>query len=334
MKWGAYPHPFTQAIVKCVHEIKHQVNPKKLKVIGFGLDARKLFFQFSFIERSEDNVAEILRRCNTGVEVQSIPLDCERVVDALLNECWEPSAEAALLTFCIHEFGQDRMARALRARASEWAKRRMRDEWDYRASRRDVLSVMSVRYPYEQLKAKSAEYVDAVMQFMGSDIRNRDVLEIGCGVGRVSQHIVKIVRRLTCIDLSDRMMTRCRDAVGSQSGSLEYLTMFAQDYQGGKHDVAISSLVLIHNVSDAEFGRVVAKMCKYADVVFVFEDVNQTRPSSPHTRIRSKEELTEAFKRCGFSLERGRPRPYQLLADKIAFLKFVRGPITHGGEEP
>src|SRR5207244_11642326 len=73
--------------------------------------------------------------------------------------------------------------------------------------------VMSVRYPYDQLNDKSARYVNAVMRFMGSDLDNKDVLDIGCGVGRLSKQIVKVARKLTCIDLSDRMMTRCKSVL-------------------------------------------------------------------------------------------------------------------------
>jgi hypothetical protein len=119
----------------------------------------------------------------------------------------------------------------------------------------------------------------------------------------------------------DRARSKCDfDRDKARLPEPEFFTGFAQDYS--KH-VAICSLVLIHNVGDSEFSQLVAKMCVCANVIFVFEDVTQTRPSSPHTRIRSKGELRIAFADHGFVLQQPE-RSYRLLADEVAFMKFVR----------
>ena len=322
LKWGACPHPFAQIIVKCLQEIKHQLNPNTLRLIGFGVDARKLFFHFSFVEETASSFEDVRRRCGTDSEVIKIPLDCDEIVSKLVSGCWEPSAEAALLTLCISQFGLESVTKALRLKSSDWNKRRMLDEWDYRASRAGVLSVMSVRYPYEQLKDKSAHYVNAVVRFIGQDVAGKDVLEIGCGIGRITTKIQASARKVTGVDLCRRMVERAQRALGSAADSVKYFIGFAQDYKTRRHDVVICSLVLVHNVIESDYQGLIKKMCECASTVFVFEDVAAREAASPHTRVRSEKEVIDSFARFGFELERR--HNYRLLADDILFAKFSR----------
>jgi len=46
-EWGAF-HTFAESMRKCYEEAHHQINPSKLQLFGFGADARKLYFQFTF----------------------------------------------------------------------------------------------------------------------------------------------------------------------------------------------------------------------------------------------------------------------------------------------
>jgi len=324
MKWGAYPHPFTEVLRKAFDEIRHQIDPDKLRLVSFGADARKLFFDFGFTEQTEDKLRDVRKRCPANVQAHDIPFDGpERIVEHLRDNCWEPAAEATLLTMCAREWGYEGLRRALGQHRSAWQRRVMRDEWDDRASRPGLLPNMSVRYPPGKRAAASRRYEDKVMIFMGQDVAGRDVLEVGGGTGRLTRHLVA-QSDLTCIDLCDRMIQRNKNTLGKAAEKVRYQNEFAQDYFKRKrhHDVAVCSLVLIHNVSEAEYVDLVRGMCGCVDTVFVFEDVTVDRPTSPHTHLRSEQRLTTDFARHGFAVQRrGKIR---LFGDKIIMLKFVR----------
>jgi SAM-dependent methyltransferase len=323
MKWGAYPHPFTEIMRKSFEEIRHQVDPKELQLIGFGVDARKLYFQFSFVERTAEQFPDLVSRFPENVSAYHIPFELEQLVAHVVNHCWEPAAEAALLSLCVDEFGLESVRTALLDYKLHWDKRRMKDEWDYRASRPRLLPDMSVRYPADQLERASKRYVDAVLRFIGDEIRDKDVLEVGCGTGRITERLQRKARSVTCVDLCERMIFRNRQRLGSKAASIEYVNKFAQEYVSQRHfEVAVCSLVLVHNVYDSPFHDLVGMMCRQASVVYVFEDVTENRGTSPHTELRSETVIKEAFAGCDYDEAPDKEKHFQLFDDRIVFLRF------------
>ena len=336
MKWGACPHPFMEIARKTFIEIRHQVDPSKVRLIGLGADARKLYFQFSFFEETWQTASEIIERHNIVPDYENqgllrdrprelfyLPFDLEKIISAIFENCWEPSAEACILTLCAKRFGPEEVAQALHARQGDWSKHEMRDEWDLRSTGKGDLPDMSVRYPLGRLPEERKRYIKAILGFMQNDLSNKDVIEIGCGTGGLTIRLIGIAKYLTCIDLCERMIQRNKQRLGKKANKVNYMTGFMQDYPTRKHQVAVCSLVLIHNVSDSDFIRLVGRICDCSDVAFIFEDITEGRPTSRNvTRLRPKQELVNAFEQFNFHLERS--GDYKLFDDQIAFLKFVR----------
>lgn len=321
MKWGAYPHPFLEVVQKARLELNHQVNLSRLRLVGFGVDARKLYFQFSFFEPTDLTFSEIAARAPDGTRLQTIAFERHELAKHILQFCWEPAAEATILTMCFKEFGAEATTGALARLSADWWKREMRDEWDYRASRGGPLAVMSVRYRNADLQMESKRYVDSVMSFIGDRIADRDVLEVGSGTGRIMLRIAEKAATVTGLDLCQRMLDRAREATGRSNVSYTE-PMFGQDYRG-QHDIVVCSLVLIHNVTEREFGRLMDALCRSAsERIFVFEDISEGRRTSAWTVIRTEREITEAFAARGFARERA--SNFDLCGDQIAFLEFCR----------
>ena len=217
MPWGAWPHPYTAVLQKAHDEIQHLVDPKKVKLFAFGVDARKLYFQFSFVEERTDVTFEELRTHYEQSRALSrnppralIPafFTPESVCRSLVESCWEPAAEAALLALLENRFpGQ--VEASLEVHRSAWWRRALRDEWDHRASRPDLLADMSVRYDRDRLREASRDYVDHIMAFMSGHIEGKGVVEIGSGTGRISERLIdKVAPPLTCVELSPAMIVR------------------------------------------------------------------------------------------------------------------------------
>ena len=336
MKWGACPHPFMEMARKTFTEIRHQVDPEKVKLIGLGADARKLYFQFSFIEETGIPSKEIIERHNMVYdhanqsqnrdrprELFCLPFKLEEIINSIIDHVWEPSAESCILTLCAKKFGPEAVAQELHARRNDWWKREMRDEWDLRSSNKGDLPDMSIRYDRDRLVPEKERYINSILSFMQDDLNDQDIIEIGCGTGSLTLHLVRTARHLTCIDLCERMIERNKQRLGENALAVDYVTGFMQEYPVKKHQVAICSQVLIHNVSDSDFTRLVGRICDCSDTAFIFEDVSQDRPTSTNvTRLRPKQELISAFEKYNFHLKRS--GDHMLFDDQIALLKFVR----------
>lgn len=324
MRWGASPNPFTEAIWKCRQETNHQIDLARFSLVEVGADTRKLFFECCFVEESDATSQEIRHGLPPTLDWDLIPLSpVNAIIRKIMENCWEPAAEAVLLMLCMRHHGREATERALNQLRSEWKQHQMLDEWDLRACRRGSLAVMSVRYPPRQVEKESSRYVRAILDFLGDSVKDRVVLEVGSGIGRITRALAKKARRVVCVDLCERMHFRNQSELGNLAKKVSFSSQFIQHFRSSKHfDVVVCSLVLIHNVSDEDFGDAVRVMCESAETVFAFEDVSTGRKTSPHTHLRDVSELTAKFAECGYKLDRD--EYFDLFDDKIAFLKFVR----------
>jgi hypothetical protein len=329
MNWMRNVHPFDEVARECFEEIGHKVDLENTFLYGFGIDTKKLYFQFSFFEKTRYTSQEIIdkslmaRDFSAEMEyIEAVPFELSAIIYLLKNQYWEPAAAVGLLSLCTKKYGHLRVEKAIDpdfVRISE--REGLVYEWNLRSQMEGVSAVMSARYPSHRCEAESQKYVDAVMDFIGNDIDDKDVLEIGCGIGRLTAQLVHRAKRLTCLDISQEMIDRNKKYLGVSAGKIDYLEMFAQDYIPiSPHQVVISSLVLIHNIDDDEFRRLVEMMSICADKIFLFEHTDVACQVSPHTRIRSVEELTSAFH--GYRVKE--KEEYQVFKDKITFLELVR----------
>ena len=325
IQWGVHPDPYLEVIRKAYIEMGHQVNLEKLEMVLFGVDARKLFFQFSFLERTEAKLEEIKQFLPGDIVIQTFFINCKSIIDRIFNFTWEPAAIATILTIVSRQFGAENVAKNIHTNTKKWVKHEMKDEWDYRGNRDGDFSVMSVRYPRDDLENRSKDYVDSVFKFIGSNVNGKHVLEIGSGNGRITEKLLNIAKKITCIECSNLMLKKAKDRLGDLLRNpipVNLLEGFAQDILPLEDiDVIICSLVLIHNVDDAFYKNLVEKMCHTAKQIYVFEDTTQGRKTSPHTKLRPKETIIADFRNLGFyCIEEDR---YDLYGDNISFFNFM-----------
>lgn len=162
MRWGAWPNPFHEIIWRCRREIGHQIDPNNLELIEFGVDARKLFFEYCFCEKTQLTGRELLIEMNESCEDPQLPIHAmipleplDDFVNCILVNCWEPAAEAVLLMIAIEKYGPSAVRQSLTEAEVGCVHHQMLDEWDMRASRSGILADMSTRYPQKFLKRES-----------------------------------------------------------------------------------------------------------------------------------------------------------------------------------
>ena len=339
LDWRTDVHPFDGIIRECYEELGYRLSIDNLHLFSVGIDAKFQYFQFSFYADIPHSSAEILDGVSQAADsyfefedVVSYPFEVGAIVSLAKKETWDPTALAAVLTLTSKRLGEENVLRAI---DEAWLRKQSHDimatEWKRRASLPGDFAVSSSRYPQDELPEKSRGYVDAVMAFIGDDIATKDVVEFGAGIGRITQRLVKQVSRLTCVDLSEEMLKRNRELLGPASQDVAYHIGFVQDYQPSvKHDVAVASLVLIHQVSALMFTEAVDALMRSADTIFLFEHCDPAAHTSVNTKARSADELIQAFH--GYNVERR--SEYFLFSDRLVFLKLVRsvgpeGELTH-----
>lgn len=202
----------------------------------------------------------------------------------------------------------------------EKSKDELIQEWNQRAKRPGELAVMSSQFPKELCDEESQRYANAVMSFMATDLDGKNVLEIGSGIGRLTEHIVLKAAKLTCIDPSTEMIKRNKERLGAKADQITYLNIFADEYGPHlAHDVVVCSLVLAH-VPDNLFPKVVEVLAMCANTLFLFEHTGNESQISDYTFGRSEEDLVKAF--ATYHVERR--HKYQHFFNEISFLKLIR----------
>jgi SAM-dependent methyltransferase len=329
--WTHFLHPFAQVTRECKEELDHDIDREHLRLIGFGIDAAKLYFQFSFIEKTNRTSDKIIQNAENHAQdwyekqqVKAIPFELDTITRLIKRKMWEPSAEATLLNILISEFGLNEVEREIDVK---WVYSQMYDdeisEWEKRASRKGVLAVMSDSYPPSLVETESKNYVEKYVDFLKKDAANQDVLEIGVGIGRFSLLLVDLADKLTCLDISKTMIERTKDSLKDKAGKVEFFCDFIQTFQPPrKYKIAISSLLLIHIVDDNCLQEAINSMARCADIIYLAEDIGGRRNRSRHTKIRSVDELQIAFLNEGFRIDK--QSKHILFNDEIVFLKLVR----------
>lgn len=133
----------------------------------------------------------------------------------------------------------------------------MRDFWDHRAEENALFFVDNrVRYDdpdLERFWQSGREQLDRMQELLGVEIDDDDVVEIGCGVGRMTRVLAERARSVRAIDVSQRMLAAAREL----NPGLDNVSWVAGDGQSlaGIDDESadvVHSYVVFHHIPDPE----------------------------------------------------------------------------------
>jgi SAM-dependent methyltransferase len=140
----------------------------------------------------------------------------------------------------------------------------MRRFWNARA-REDAVYFVDTRHAYRDPGPRRFEDAEELLDFflsgLGVGIRADDVvLEIGCGVGRITRVLADRAGEVIALDVSDEMLARAREQLGPDSERVQWVLgdgSSLRPISNGSVDVSISIVVFQHFPSpDVAFGYV------------------------------------------------------------------------------
>ncbi len=88
---------------------------------------------------------------------------------------------------------------------------------------------------------------EADLQILGSEVRSKDVLEIGCGGGQCSVYLAQRGARMVALDLSSRQLAHARAHARARGVAVRFIESSAEDLsmlEDASFNVALSSFAL------------------------------------------------------------------------------------------
>jgi SAM-dependent methyltransferase len=178
---------------------------------------------------------------------------------------------------------------------------RMRKFWDERA-REDPFHFVDNREPYgeadeERFWREGERDLDTLLSTLGLQVRQDDhVLDLGCGIGRLTRVLAKRAAHVTAVDVSPAMLARAHD-LNPQLTNVTWLLGDGESLEGipdGTVDAVVSHVVLQHIPSAkvqlgyvAEFARVLRPGGWAAFGLSTDPRVHEPRPASRRDLFRA-----------------------------------------------
>lgn len=329
MDWkGTETNPFLDVIRESFEEIGYEPDIEHLRLFSIGIDYETGYYQFSFYEKSNRTATEIIKNSKGARDyhaelqwLKAIPFNYKDVLQSILDEKWDETAKANLITLIAKFNSRQIVERFLDPVGTKKTDRAaLLREWERRADRNGRLAVLSNRYPPLQIQAISENYFQKVTSFIDDDLSNKTVLEVGGGIGLFTKYFAECAHSVTCVDVSPKMLLRNKKFVGEVlCKKVTYVNEFFQDFMPDKqYDLLVCSLVLIHNID--ELDDFVAKMKQCSKTIYLFEHVEDGAQGSKFTHPKTKEEYINMFPEYDVV----KSDSHMLCTDLVACIKLIR----------
>ena len=166
-------------------------------------------------------------------------------------------------------------------------------EWNSRAQNHGLHAVFTKRWSEDECQQVDRLQQENMFLLLG-DLSGKVVLDLGCGIGRLSGPLSKRAGKVIGVDASPGMLHRAR----SELPSVEFVLASAHDlpFPDASFDVVVACYVLQHILDDAWLRLAIcslARVAKPGGLTFLMDGTGSefSRPSNSHvTVIRTWEE--------------------------------------------
>ncbi|GCE16712.1 class I SAM-dependent methyltransferase [Dictyobacter kobayashii] len=126
------------------------------------------------------------------------------------------------------------------------------EEWERRAAQEDLYAVFSKRWSPTDCQRVNQEQQAKIVQLL-SPLENKDVLDVGCGIGRIAGPLSGLTRHVTAIDISEGMLQKARQTY--QQPNLKFIqsSVDQMPFNDQVFDAVIAIFVLQHIIDESSF---------------------------------------------------------------------------------
>jgi len=172
-------------------------------------------------------------------------------------------------------------------------------EWEKRAKRPGLLSVMSERWSEEECQKASKKLKKAIFDFI-PDLTDKTVLDVGCGIGRFTADLAKNSKQVYAIDFSSAMLSKAKKRFNNKNVYYRHLDILNTGFPNQKFDFIFEVTVLQHITRQKEFAKAtqeIKRLIKKEGYVFLCGEMSKYRKKvSPFTVIRTLDEYKKLIK--------------------------------------
>lgn len=135
-------------------------------------------------------------------------------------------------------------------------------EWNRRAIRDGLHAVFTTRWSQEDCEAVNAMQQQLIFSSL-PDMTDFTVLDLGCGIGRLTVSLSERAKRVVGIDISEQMLGRARAQTSARASvALIQASAGFLPFRDALFDVIIASYVLQHILDDALFGYAIEEIAR------------------------------------------------------------------------
>lgn len=203
----------------------------------------------------------------------------------------------------------DTYAHLDRGQKEELSAQEIQEHWKARAQRPGVQSVMSARHSLEENERAADDLKKEVFDFLSGLVEDKNVFELGVGIGRMTQELSKRARSVVGVDMTPQMLDRAKENL-KEAKNVKLILGKIADVEAAEKafDLVFDSIVLLHIINPVELRSTVEKMKNLSPKVFIvehtFDPENPDIPPSKFTIFRNPTEYQDLFK------------PYRLVKQK------------------
>jgi SAM-dependent methyltransferase len=197
-----------------------------------------------------------------------------------------------------------------RSEKEKISKKEVEEHWNIRAERPGVQSVMSARHTLKENEIATVKLQKEIIGFLEGYLDNKKIFELGFGIGRMTEVLVKRAKEVVGCDISPIMLEKAKNNLRGVDNVKLYLGKI-KDVKVPKKsfDLVFDSIVLLHILDPKELNETINKMKELSDRVFIVEHTYEGLdfPISKYSILRKPEEYENLFK------------PYKLVKKKTHF---------------
>lgn len=205
------------------------------------------------------------------------------------------------------------------------------DMWDVRAQAAGLHSVFTRRWSAEQCRDIDALQSAAILTLAGS-LAGQSVLDLGCGVGRLTGRLASEGAKVVGVDTSPGMIARAKRDVPA----VEFFVMKpgVLDFPAASFDCIIASFVFQHIGDDEVFRRTLTecrRVLRAGGRIVMMEGVGTTDFRPANSRITSVRTLARFSEGLGDGMEIDAMQELVLVEDVYTAMRWKESSDAQGG---